>query len=143
MKVLMNRLRLHFGHLNENEFRHNFGAAIDPLCSCGLEPEAALHYLWRCNLSSDFGIEHFNDLCALNPTFKNLSHENLSNSLLYGSENFTFNRNKEIRKFVIKLLKPSECFIGPFFWPIMKQKNIEWTNLFINTVCIFVCSTWI
>ena len=47
---LLNRLRLHFSHLNEHKFRHNFRDTIDPMCSCGLEPETALHYLLRCNL---------------------------------------------------------------------------------------------
>ena len=40
---LLNRLRLHFSHLNEQKFRHNFRANIDPMCSSGLEPEATLH----------------------------------------------------------------------------------------------------
>ena len=47
---LLNRLRLHFSHLNEHKFRHNFRDTIDPMCSCGLEPETALHYLLRCSL---------------------------------------------------------------------------------------------
>ena len=42
---LLNRLRLHFSHFNDHKFRHNFRAAIDPMCSCGLELETTLHYL--------------------------------------------------------------------------------------------------
>ena len=80
----LNRLRLHFSHLNEHKFRHNFRATIDPMCSCGLEPETTLHYLLRCNLYFDLRTELLNDICALNPTLKNLSHEKLLNILLYG-----------------------------------------------------------
>ena len=40
---LLNRLRLHFSHLNEHKFRQHFRATIDPTCSCGLEPETTLH----------------------------------------------------------------------------------------------------
>ena len=112
---LLNCLRLHFSHLNEHKFRHNFRATIDPMCSCGLEPETTLHYLLRCNLYSDLRTELLNDICALNPTLKNLSHEKLLNILLYGSENFSFNTNKKIIKSTIKFLKTSERFIGPPF----------------------------
>ena len=54
---LRNRLGLHFSHLNEHKFPHNFRATIDPMCSCGLEPETTLHYLLRCNLYSDLRTE--------------------------------------------------------------------------------------
>ena len=87
---LLNRLRLHFSHLNEHKFRHNFIATIDPMCSCGLEPETTLHYLLRCNLYSDLRAELLNDICALNPTLKKL-------------------------KSTIKFLKTSERFIGLLF----------------------------
>ena len=40
---LLNRLRLHFSHLNEHKFRHDFRDTIDPMCSCGLEAETTLH----------------------------------------------------------------------------------------------------
>ena len=109
------RLRLHFSDLNKNELRRNIRATIHLPCSCGLEPETTLHYLLRCNLYSDLGIELFNDICNLNPALKNLSHEKLSNSLLYGSENFSSNTNKETIKSAITLLRTSECFAIPLF----------------------------
>ena len=87
---LLNRLRYHFSHLNEHKFRHNFRATIDPMCSCGLEPEATLHYLLRCNLYSDLRTELLNDICNLNSTLKKLSHEKLLSINLYGSEDFSF-----------------------------------------------------
>ena len=40
---LLNRLRLHFSHLNEHKFRQHFRATIDPTCSCAIEPETTLH----------------------------------------------------------------------------------------------------
>ena len=85
------------------------------MCSCGLEPETTLHYLLHCNLYSDVRTELLNDICFLNPTLKNLTHEKLLNILLYGSENFCFNKNKKIMKSKIKILKTSERFIGPVF----------------------------
>ena len=99
---LLNRLRLHFSHLNEHKFQHNFRATIDPMCRCGLEPETTLHYLLRCNLYSDLRTELLNDIRALNSTLKNLSYEKLLNILLYGSEDLSFNTNNKIMKSTIK-----------------------------------------
>ena len=85
------------------------------MISCGLEPEAILHYLLRCNLYSDLRTELLNDICALNPTLKKLSHKELLNILLYGSEDFSFKTNMKKIKSTIKFLKTSERFIGPLF----------------------------
>ena len=93
---LLNRLRLHFSHLNEHKFRHNFRATIDPVCSYCLERVTTLHYPLRCNLYSDLRPELLNDICALNPTLKKLSHEKLLNILLYGSEDFNVKTNRKI-----------------------------------------------
>ena len=68
---LLNRLRLHFSHLNEYKFRHNFGPTIDPIRSCGLELETTLHDLLHCNLYFDLRIELLKDIFDLNPTSKN------------------------------------------------------------------------
>ena len=104
-----------FNHLNEHKFRHNFRATIDPMWSCGLEPKTTFHYLLHCNLYSNLRTELLNEICALNPTLKNLSHEKLLNILLYGWENFSFNTNKKTIKSTIKFLKTSERFIGSLF----------------------------
>ena len=121
---LLNRLRLHFSHLNEHKFWHNFRATIDPMCSCNLEPETTLHYLLGCNFSSDLRTELLNGICALNPTLKKLSHEKFLNILLYESEDFSFKTNKKIIKSTIKFLKTSERFIGPLL-TLYIAKNIE------------------
>ena len=100
---LLERLRLHFSHLNEHKFWHNFRATIDPMCSCSLEPETTLHYPLRsCNFYSDLRTELLNDICALNPTLKNLFHEKLLIILLYGSEDFSLKTNKKIIKSTMK-----------------------------------------
>ena len=45
---LLTRLRLHFSHLNEHKFRHNFSDTINPMRACGTEVEAAEYLLLRC-----------------------------------------------------------------------------------------------
>ena len=47
---LLTRLILKFSHLNEHNFRHDFNDRINPMSSCGKEPETTLHYLLRCDL---------------------------------------------------------------------------------------------
>ena len=87
------------------------------MCSCDLELETTLHYLFRCNLYSDLRTELLNDICGLNPTLKTYLMKTvyLLNVLLYGSENFSFKTNKKIIKSTIKFLKTSERFIGSLF----------------------------
>ena len=112
---LLSHLRLNFSHLNGHKLRHNFNDTVDPMCTCGLEPETTLHYLLRCNLYSAQRQELLNNVCVLNPSLKNYSNEKLLNILLYGLENFNCNMNKGILKATIKFLKISERFNGFFF----------------------------
>ena len=49
---LLTRLRLNFSHQNEHKFRHNFNDTINPMFSCGKEPETTLHYFLRCDFYS-------------------------------------------------------------------------------------------
>ena len=88
---------------------------MDPMYSCGFEPETTPPYFFCCNLYSDFRTELLNDTCRLNVTLKNLSHEKLLNIFLHGLENFDFNTDKKIIKSTIKFLKTSERVIGSFF----------------------------
>ena len=112
---LLSRLRLNFSHLNEHKFRHNFSDTIERMCNCGLEPKITLYYLLRGNLYSTQRLEFLNNVCILNPSIKNYSDEKLLNILLYGSEDFNCNMNKEIVKASIKFLKISKRFNGPLF----------------------------
>ena len=45
---LLTRLRLNFSHLNKHKFRHNFLETLNPMCSCGSEPEITAKFLLRC-----------------------------------------------------------------------------------------------
>ena len=112
---LLSGLRLNLSNLNEHKFRHNFNNMVDPMCTCGCEPETTFPYLLRCNLYSAQRLELLNNVCILNPSIKNYFNEKLFNILLYGSEDFNCNMNKEIMKATIKFLKISERFNDPLF----------------------------
>ena len=85
------------------------------MCTCGLEQEALLHSLLRPNLYSTERLEPLNNVRILNPFLKNYSNEKLLNIVLYGSEDFHFNLNKELLKATIKILKIYESFDSPLF----------------------------
>ena len=106
----MSRLRLNFNHLNRHKFRNSFNDTVDPMCTCGLEQETTLHYLLHYNLYSVQRLELLGNACDLNLSLKSHSDENFLNVLLYGSEEFNCNMNKEILKAEIKFLKSSERF---------------------------------
>ena len=94
-----------FSHLNEHKFRRNFNDIINPMCSCGKEPETTIHYLLRCDFYSIYRLELLNDICALNGSLENSSEEKLLKILLYGAEDFTSQLNSEILKCKIELNK--------------------------------------
>ena len=79
---LLTRLRLNFSHLDEHSHRHTFNDTINPMCSCGKEPETTLHCLLWCDFYSIYRLELLNDICALNHSLKNLSEEDLLKVLL-------------------------------------------------------------
>ena len=54
----LTRSHLHFSHLNEHRFQHNFQDCLNPLCSCNLQTEDTINYLLHCNHFS----QHHTDL---------------------------------------------------------------------------------
>ena len=90
---------------------------INPMCSCGKEPETTLHYVLRCDVYSIYRLEVLNDICALNKSLKNLSEEKLLKILLYGAEDFTSQMNSEILNCTIKLIKKQIALVALYFFP--------------------------
>ena len=52
-----------------------------------------------------YRLELLNDICDLNESLKNFLEENLLKILLYGTEDFTSQKNSEILKRTIKFIK--------------------------------------
>ena len=78
---LLTRLRLNFSHLNEHKFQHNFKDTINPMCSCGFEPETTDHYLLRCKLYTDPRLDLLNDIYTINQSLKKLFWRSASKCL--------------------------------------------------------------
>ena len=84
LKVLT-YLRLGFSHLNEHSFQYNFQDCMNPLCSCSLEIENALHYCIAIIFT--ICIDLMNNVKSLTDNLKSLTDnfEFLSdNDKLYG-----------------------------------------------------------
>ena len=68
---LLSHLILNLSDLNESKFRHDFKDTVDPMCTCGLEPEATLHYLLYHKLYSTLRLELLKNVFIINPFPKN------------------------------------------------------------------------
>ena len=112
---LLSRLRLDFSHLNEHRFQHNFNDIINPMCSCGKEPETTFHYLLHCDLYSIYRLELRTDICVFSESLNNFSEENLLKFLLYGPEDFTSQIDSKILKCTM-FIKKTDPFSGPLFY---------------------------
>ena len=44
----LTRMRLGLSHLADHKFKHNLQDCLNPICSCGLEIETAIHFLLCC-----------------------------------------------------------------------------------------------
>ena len=109
MKLLI-RLRLNFSHINEHKYRHNFLDTLNPLCSCGSEPETTAHFLLRCQNHVMNRSKLLKNVYNLDQTLRNYDDDHLIHFLLHGSKNLNFNLNKDIIKLTICYLKDTERF---------------------------------
>ena len=107
---LLTCLRLNFSKLNEHKFRHNFLDTLNPMCSCGSEPETTAHFLLRCQNHVINRSKLLKNVYNLDQTLQNNDDGHLIDILLYDSEKFNFNLNKDIFKLTIRYLKDTECF---------------------------------
>ena len=107
---LLTRLRLNFSKLNEHKFRHIFLDTLNPMCSCGSEPETTAHFLLRCQNHVINRSKLLENVYNLDQTLQNNDDGHLIDILLYDSEKFNFNLNKDIFKLTIRYLKDTQCF---------------------------------
>ena len=113
---LLTRLRLGLSHLNEHKFRHNFRDTINPLCTCSLEPETAIHFLLHCPYHNIHRKTLFESFSAIDETISDLSDPNFVTLLLYGNIRLYSNeQNTYILNSTISFIKSSERFYNALF----------------------------
>ena len=84
--------------------------SIKPMCSCGSESETTAHFLLRCQNHVMNRSKLLKNVYNLDQTLRNYDDDHLIHILLYGSEKFNFNLNKDIIKLTICYLKDTERF---------------------------------
>ena len=85
------------------------------MCNCGAATETTIHYLLCCQLYSVQRVELLDGVYKLDSTHQSSSEDQLLTVLLYGSEKYALNVNKEIIRLTISFLKASERFVQPLF----------------------------
>ena len=85
------------------------------MCNCGAATETTIYYPLRCRLYSAQKAKLLNCLYKLDSTLQNSSEDQLLTVLLYGSEKFALNVNKEIIRLTISYLKATERFVQLLF----------------------------
>ena len=81
------------------------------MCNCSAATETTIHYLLRCRLYSVKRMEFPDGVYKLDPPLQNSSENQLLTVLLYYSEKYALNINKEIIRVTISYIKASERFI--------------------------------
>ena len=90
--------------------RHNFLGTLNPMCSCGSEPDTTAHFLLRCQNHVMHRSKLLKNVDNLDQTLRNYDDDHLIHNLLYGFEKFNCNLNKDMIKLTICYLKDIECF---------------------------------
>ena len=107
---LLKRLRLHFSHLNEHKFRHNFRDTFNPFCLCNAETETINHYLLRFPLFSEQRTKLLESLSNLDNASLNCCYDNIVNILSYGSCKYSFSTNNKILSLTVEFLESTKRF---------------------------------
>ena len=87
------------------------------MCNCGAATETTIHYLLRNRLYSVPRVQLLDGVHKFDSTLQNSSEDQLLTVLLYGSEKYASNVNKEILRLTISYLKASERFVETLFLP--------------------------
>ena len=85
------------------------------MCNCGAATETTIHYLLHYQLYSVPRVELIDGVHKFDSTLQNSSENQLLTALLYGSEKYASNVNKEILRLTISYLKASQRFFQTLF----------------------------
>ena len=77
------------------------------MCGCGCESEITAHFFLCCQNHLIYRLKLLKNVYNLDQTLRNYDDDHLIHILLYDSEKFSFNLNKEIIKLTICYLNVS------------------------------------
>ena len=107
---LLTRLRLGLSHLHEHKFRHCFQDTLNPLCECSKDIESTMHFFLHC---TNFLIPRqtlFQKIRNIDDSILSQSETQLTQTLLYGNQNYHSSINKLIIISTIEYLISTERF---------------------------------
>ena len=110
---LLTRLRVGLSHLRDHKFRHGFNDTIDPFCPCNMEIETVSHFFLRCHFFNALRIDLMNELLKINLNLQHFNDTFLTELLLYGSNQFSYDINSKIISLSVNFIIKSERFDGP------------------------------
>ena len=105
---LLTRLRLGLSHLHEHKFRHCFQDTLNPLCECNKDIESTMHFFLHC---TNFLIPRqtpFQKIRNIDDRILSQSEMQLTQTLLYGNQNYHSSINKLI------IISTIECRLKRF-----------------------------
>ena len=105
---LLTRLRVGLSHLREHKFRHGFNDTIDPFCPCNMEIETVSHFFLRCHFFNALRIDLMNELFIINLNLQHFNDITLTEFLLYGSNQFSYDINSKIISLSVNFIIKSE-----------------------------------
>ena len=111
--ILLNRLREGLSYPREQKFRHDFNDTIDPFCTCGVETESISHFFLRCLNFNNQCIDLVNELMNIDSNLLQYNDDRLTETLLYGDNNLSFDINSRIINSSISFIIKSGRFDGP------------------------------
>ena len=107
---LLTRLRLGLSHLHEHKFRHCFQDTLNPLCECSKDIESTMHFFLHC---TNFLIPRqtlFQKIRNIGDSILSQSETQLTQTLLYGNQNYHASINRPIIISTIEYLISIERF---------------------------------
>ena len=83
------------------------------MCDCGVETETTSHFFLRYQFFANERQKLLDDVYRIDASIKNLNEESLIDVLLYGSDRFNDNENKQILLDTICYIQATKRFERP------------------------------
>ena len=112
---LLTRLRVGLSHLRDHKFKHGFNDILDPFCPCNMEIESVSHFFLRCDFLIDLRTDLMNDLFNIDQNIPQYNETLLTEILLFGKNDFSYQKNSLIISLSIEYILKSARFDGPLF----------------------------
>ena len=107
---LLTRLRLGLSPLHEHKFRHCFPDTLNTLCECAKDIESTMHFFLHCRNFLIPGQTLFQKIRNIDNNLFSQSETQLTQTLLYGNQNYHPGINRLIINSTIEYIISTERF---------------------------------